>query len=300
MGVVKLARNGLGLCRAVLVSACLATAVSAFGWVDTGHMVVASIAYEHLTPTAKAEAERLLKIGGTDRTNDFISAACWADDIRRDRRETAPWHFIDIHFRQDGKPDTNKPDAENVVWAIDKFEKVLADKSAPDADRADALRFLLHFVGDVHQPLHATSRDTDTLPNGDAGGNRFRIEPPDIYANDSRPPRNLHIIWDLACGFLSESKMDFRPLTTDGRDQMKKLGDEAQEAYPMKSLPQARNLDPNVWANESFEQDVKFVYSLPEGSKPSDAYLAQGQKICEKRLALAGYRLSEVLNKILK
>lgn len=289
----------IGKLKLVLTGAMVALTAVSFGWVDSGHMVVATIAYGRLTPAAKAQADELLKTGGTDRTNDFVTAACWADDIRRDRRETGHWHYIDIHFRQDGKPDTNKPDPENAVWALDKFEKILADKSAPASDRADALRFVLHFVGDVHQPLHATSRDSDAMPGGDAGGNRFTIQAPDIYAGDPRPPHNLHVIWDLGCGFLPSTRMSDRPLNAETRQEMQQLASQVEAAHPFSSLPQARNLDPMTWAKESFQEDVKFVYSLPEGSKPTDTYMAEGQKICKLRLALAGYRLAEVLNKIL-
>jgi len=284
--------------KLVFAAGLAAWSTLAFGWYDSGHMVIAAIAYARLKPAAKAEADRLLRIGGTDRTGDFITAACWADDIRRDRRETGPWHYIDIHFRQDGKPDNNQPDAENVVWAIHKFEKILADRSAPDADRADALRFILHFVGDVHQPLHATSRDTDAMPNGDAGGNRFRIEPPDLLVGEPRPPHNLHALWDQACGFLPSGGLN-RPLSDSGIQEVRQLAQQVQEAYPLPTLPQAKNLDPMTWANESFAQDERFVYTLPDGSKPTEAYIREGQEISKKRLALAGYRLAELLNKLL-
>jgi hypothetical protein len=274
-------------------------AVSAFGWDDSGHMTIAAIAYQHLTPKAKAEAEELLKIGATDRNNDFLTSACWADDIRRDRHETSTWHYIDIHFRADGKPSTNKPDAENVVWAIDKFEHVLADPSQPEANRAEALRFILHFVGDIHQPLHATSRDTDQLPEGDAGGNKFPIAPPAIVIDD-RPPRNLHSLWDLGCGIFPYVPRNFRPLDPAGRQQIEAIADKVEQADPEKSLPQRKDLNPQDWANESFTVAKDFVYSLQEGSSPSREYLLKGQVICEKRAALAGYRLAEVLNKLLK
>jgi hypothetical protein len=263
-------------------------------------MVIAEIAYEHLTPKARAQADELLKVGGTAATSDFITAACWADDIRRERRETAPWHFIDIHFREDGKPDSNKPDAENVVWAIRKFAGVLADKSRPEADRADALRFVMHFVGDVHQPLHATSRDTDALPSGDLGGNRFRITPPDSMADLDRPPRNLHALWDLGAGLFPSEGRGFRPLSDAGRETIVDLAHRLERDYPRQSLREARNPDPMKWAMESFSYDVHFVYGLPESSQPSAAYVAQAQKISEERAALAGYRLANVLNSVLK
>jgi hypothetical protein len=276
-------------------------ASSAFGWVDSGHMVIADIAYQRLTPKAKTEADRLLKIGGTARTNDFLTAACWADDIRRDRPETGPWHYIDIHFREDGAPSTNKPDAENVVWAIHKFEAVLADRSKPDADRADALRFLLHFIGDIHQPLHATARDTVAHPDGDKGGNAFPIQNPFQYAAaNARPPHNLHALWDLAVGQLPSLYGNFRPLNDAGRAEIDQIARYIEKVDPPSKLPKVNDLRPEDWAQESFIAAKTVVYTLPEGSKPSEEYLAKGQEVASERLALAGYRLAEVLNRILK
>lgn len=287
------------LAKCLPLFACLA-ASSAFGWDDAGHMVIADIAYARLTPKARAEADRLLAIGGTDRTNDFITAACWADDIRRDRPETGPWHYIDLHFRQDGRPTTNRPDAENVVWAIHKFEGVLADRSKPDAERADALRFVLHFVGDIHQPLHATARDTAEHPDGDKGGNLFRIENPFQYADaDAYPPRNLHQLWDRGVGLLPSLPRRFRPLNREGRANIDQVAAYVEKADPSNSLPRVRDLKPEDWAQESFVAAKTVVYDLPEGSKPSEEYLKRGYELSTERIALAGYRLAEVLNKIL-
>ncbi len=284
--------------RLVPLIACL-LAGSAYGWVDSGHMVVGAIAYGRLSPKARVEADRLLKIGGDEKTRDFVTATCWADDIKRDRPETGPWHYIDIPFREDGAAIATKPGAENVVWAIHKFEAVLGDRSKPDADRAEALRFLLHFIGDVHQPLHATTRESSEHPDGDAGGNRFRIQTPAIYASDDRPPHNLHILWDLGCGLLPSTHRDFRPLSDAGRRQIEGIAHKIEADYPL-ITGAGPQLDPQVWARESFHDAQEFVYKLPENSIPDEAYLTRGRKLCEQRLAWAGYRLAAVLNQLLK
>jgi hypothetical protein len=259
-------------------------------------MTIAAIAYDHLSSKAKLEADRLLKTGGTPKTADFLTAACWADDIRRDRRETGPWHYIDLHFRTDGKPTSNKPDAENAVWAIAKFKAVLADKTQSDESRADALRFLLHFVGDIHQPLHVVSHDTDQLPDGDAGGNKFKIEPPAGVGGD-RPPRNLHALWDFGCGLFPSGV--FRPLTLEGRQEIEALAKKIEQDRPM-SKKIVSDADPMSWAEAGLRVSKEYVYSLPEGTAPSEAYLKKGQEVSETRAAEAGYRLAALLNSVLK
>jgi hypothetical protein len=273
-------------------------ASTAFGWVDSGHMVVGAIAYRHLHPKVRGEVDRLLRIGGDPRTAEFITATCWADDIKHDRPETAKWHYIDIPFKADGTTPSTKPDPQNVVWAINRFSAILHDFRQTDADRAEALRFLLHFVGDIHQPLHATTRETPEHPDGDAGGNRFRIEPPAMYASDDRPPHNLHIIWDLGCGLLPETHRDFRPLTPESRAQIEAIATKVEVDEPL-AKTRVKQTDPMGWAEESFEKAKEVVYSLPEGSSPSDAYMARGRQLCEERIALAGLRLANLLNQLL-
>ncbi len=265
-------------------------------WIDTGHMLIATIAERGLKPKALAEAERLLKIGGDVKNADFVTTSPWADDVRRQRPETGPWHYIDYHFRTDGKPDANKPDAENAVWAIDKFSAILKDKTKSDADRSEALRFLIHFVGDIHQPLHATARDTDEHPTGDKGGNDFRITAPSVFAGMNRPPRNLHSFWDFGGGlFQGES----RPLSADSKSRIDALATKLTTEYPAKSFKKVGDLNPDDWAKESFELSKTVVYDLQEGTTPSDAYVQKAQEVSGHRIALAGYRLARLLNQLL-
>ena len=273
------------------VSAAVMAPLSAFSWIDTGHMIVSAIAAKNLKPGVRAKIDALLKTGGDDRSQDFYGAASWADDTKT--RENGMWHYIDYYFRSDGKPAVNKPDEQNVVWAINKFSAVLADKSASEADRADALRYVIHFVGDIHQPLHATSRESDAMPKGDAGGNRFKIGPVDGIKS-THP--NLHLLWDFACTFYVSVP---RPLTVEGKAQIDAYAAQIMADYPKKSLKNVKDLNPDDWAQESFGIAKAVVYNLDEGTTPSAEYIAKGKKVSEERLALAGYRLAELLNKLL-
>jgi len=268
-------------------------AVTAWSWDDTGHMVASAVAYERLTPTAKAEANRLLAIGGDSKTQDFLGASAWADDIRRSRPNTGPWHYIDYHFRSDGQPTSNQPDSQNVENAIKVFTGVLADRTQPDAQRADALRFLMHFVEDSHQPLHCVSRDSDEYPQGDRGGNEFSIVAPDGL---SPVPHNLHALWDEGAGLFPHYR---RPLSADSETAIYALADRLAAQYGAHEAKMADDLNEHDWTQEGLKLAKNKVYGLTEGATPDPSYLAMVQAVAGQRIVLAGMRLAHLLNKLL-
>ncbi len=271
----------------------LLVATSAQAWHATGHMVVADIAWRNMTPKAQAEAMRLVVIDAPAKSPDFFTAAVWADDTKT--RENGPWHYIDLYFRADGKPTNLKPDAENVVWAIGKFSKTLSDKSASDKDRGQALRYLLHFVGDIHMPLHCSSRVTDANPKGDAGGNKFIAQDPSETVG--RRGKNLHTIWDSGCGFFPELQ---RPLADESKTKLESLADACLAELNDADKSSAHSVtEPMAWANEGFHLAKDVVYTTPENKTPSKKYIETGQALCRKRVAIAGLRLADLLNRIL-
>src|SRR5689334_14950394 len=138
---------------------------SALAWGQEGHRVVALIAERHLTPAARAEAAQLLAIEGA---SGMAAVASWADDFRSTHRQTAPWHFVNIPLAAAGYDHARDcPDEQSVVAKPNEFAAVLADRSARDRKRALALKFLIHLVADLHQPLHASDRH-------DRGGNEVQ------------------------------------------------------------------------------------------------------------------------------
>ena len=280
----------MGLRTFAILGFAAATALAG-AWNATGHMVIAAIAQANLSPVARAETERLLKIDATrPGSDDFVTVASWADEIRNDRKETGPWHYKDFFFRSDGKPAVNKPEPINAVSKIEEFTKVLADRSRPDAERAEALRFLIHLVGDVHQPLHATARETDALPKGDRGGNSFLILPPD---GAERGPKNLHSLWDGGAGLLQSYPRE------TGRAVAVAQGRALMAALPKSSFPDESQMNPDKWAEESFAEAKAQVYSTEEGAMPSAEYLERSRALVARKLALAGYRLADLLNRSL-
>ncbi len=158
----------------------------AFAWGGAGHRVVAQMAEARLSAPAAAEVRRLLAVSGATTMADVAS---WADDVRDLPGETAlakattRMHYInfaDERCLYDAARDC--PGGQCVVGAIDHYASVLDDRTRGDAERAEALRFLVHFVGDVHQPLHAGYRS-------DRGGNNHQVQ---IDGKGS----NLHAVWD--------------------------------------------------------------------------------------------------------
>lgn len=269
-----------------------ALSAPALAWNDFGHMVVADIADRVLTANARTQVQALLKVGGTERTRDMLTAACWADDTRN--RENGPWHYINHHFRTDGKPTNLGPAEENVVWAIRRFSASLRNRATPEAERADALRYLLHYVGDIHNPLHCVARDTDAFPQGDRGGNDFRILP---YPGLRPEPRNLHFLWDMGAGEFPDIQ---RPLTKSGRDQIAEAAELALKLNPEgQILNLLRVTDPDAWAKEGLQLAKTVVYKLEENAVPPKAYIERVRQQTRRQVALAGYRLGYLLNRLL-
>src|SRR5262249_9427971 len=153
-----------------------------------------------------------------EKTYDPIQIAVWMDDIRGDSLNDsyAPWHYVDIPFF-DGIPERASagPEPENALmrinWAISSLRR---GTTGEDRTHAELVGFLFHLIGDVHQPLHGSTRVTVSHPDGDQGGNLFNVQMP----SDTRIT-NLHAYWDAAggaFGFVSPR----RPLDASGRDRI--------------------------------------------------------------------------------
>lgn len=256
--------------------------IPSFAWGPEGHQVVGDIARAHLTTSARQRIHELL---GND---DLASISTWADEVRNQRPETYGWHFVDIPmnaagfvgnrdcFRVDDKhPEANQDHHNCVVDRIEMFERVLADRNASAADRVEALKFLVHFVGDIHQPLHAV---------GEArGGNDIHVVEFGSAQCGTRPC-NLHFVWDV--GLIEHTGWT-----------------ETKYASHIEKLIEERNLlkhaqgNPEDWANESFR--LAHQVWLSEGGQSDEAYYERNIEVVDERLALAGLRLAGLLNEAL-
>ena len=150
----------------------------ALSWAPEGHQVVAAIALRELTPTARARVAALL--GGE---TVMVLDSSWADEIRDQRPETTGWHYVNIELGSGGYDAARDcPSGNCVVAQIERDEKILSDPRQSKDAKVEALRFLIHFVADLHQPLHAADRQ-------DKGGNQELVR-------WGKKRTSLHQIWD--------------------------------------------------------------------------------------------------------
>jgi hypothetical protein len=240
-------------------------AALAFG--PGAHRVAGEIAERRLCPAARAYVAPLLD-GST-----LASAGTWADAIRDDPQwlHTRPWHYINVGDRQHFA-EVMRDEAGNVLGAIERSERDLADARLPLKERAEALRFFVHFVADLHQPLHVGRAE-------DRGGN-------DVEVRWGKERMSLHEFWD-GSALLRSTGLDQAGLARSigalaiGQER-RWQGGTAQE-----------------WAGES-RAYRPLVYDLPparDGAARLDrAYVATARNIVSLRLAQAGVRLAGRLN----
>lgn len=260
------------------------------GWNAEGHMVVAQIAYNHLDASVKSQCDALIAVSLTyanSGTTTFVTAACWADDFKSSLG-TGIWHYIDQPFSLDGTSTSGVSTASfDVVRAIRQCEATLQTTTETQTNKATALRYLIHFVGDIHQPLHCSTNVTASDTNGDAGGNSFPL---------SGTYSNLHSLWDAGGGQYSDSIS--RPLTTTGQNTLNSQVSTIETAYPFTSnagtIP-----DPQDWADEGLElaETVSYV-NITRNSTPTTSYLNTAKATARERAAMGGHRLADVLNTI--
>jgi hypothetical protein len=252
--------------------------VNAFAWGYTGHRVIAEIAEQFLDVETARQVRDLLAI---ENVTTLAEVSTWADQIRGQRPDTAPWHYVNIPIH--AAPDESSgfdatrdcPNDACVVAKIAQFERVLTDRQVSDRQRLEALKYLVHFIGDVHQPLHASD-------NHDRGGN----EVPVFFMGRQS---NLHAIWDT--GIIEPA------VKGDERGYAMQLRRNITQA----ELSQWSQGDPISWANESHDVATSAVYGeLKHAGVLPDSYEAQALPIVNEQLERAGVRLAKVLNECLK
>jgi S1/P1 Nuclease len=276
-----------------LVAGLLLVPEPAAAWGYEGHKVVAAIARAYLTPAVQAKVDGLLA-ADTDNLepHDMLSAATWADTWRRDHRETAQWHFVDLELAKPdleaacfGHPPSAVPASAGpaqacIVDRLNAFEAELANASTPQAERIIALKFVLHFVGDLHQPLHASD-------DQDQGGNCVRL------ALGGSRTTNLHSYWDTGL------------IVMMGSDPVALAQTLAARITPAQKAAWAKG-DAAAWALDSYAIAKSTAYwpGAPAGCAKDAApvslppgYEAAAQAAVAIQLEKAGVRLAGVLNR---
>ncbi len=284
-----------------------------YAWHGNGHYMVAYIAQDYLTktnPDALKWANDLL-LPYTDMCGEnlypFVEAAIWADKIK-----DQGWHTFDNHhffsnwwYDQGAQPKgpVEESPSANAIFAINDNLATLATtqedpygSSKSLLGKSLSLRFLIHFVGDLHQPLHAEERITPDRPKGDMGGNLFKI----AHYNNSAID-NLHFIWDEMFENYNESIRSNLP--KEKYLFIKSKAEGIMSDHSFESLRQQITVNATIvdWSNESFEISRSFAYkNLNEKEALPDEYQKEGWLICRKRVALAGYRLGMALSNVYK
>lgn len=281
-------------------------------------MVSGAIAYAQLKAANPAAAERVIQLlkahpqyekwerrldDAPESDRDlvlFMQAARWPDDIRDDSAyHHSKWHYINLPFKPAGQPDTIVPppsDADNILRAFDLNLAVAANPQATDADRAVALCWVFHLVGDVHQPLHTASLYTTAYPRGDRGGNSVMIRVKEQNASAI----NLHKFWDdLIIG--SENLRSVRNKAIELR---------LRPEFARAALLELRDANFEHWIRmESFElarsaayRDGQVTGSPDAATAPTlpDDYVPIAKAVGERRIVLAGHRLADLLSHSIK
>lgn len=257
-------------------------------------MLTAYVAYSNLTATTKSAVDTLINVLAATypESPDFFTAACWADDLKSlGVTEYNYLHYVDIPvfrgpiwFAYPAVGNTS-----NNPWAINQALNTLTSTYSTQLDAARQLRFLLHFAGDLHQPLHAAELVSAQFPTGDGGGNGYPV----AGVQES----NLHSYWDSG----AEQWIDdlVRPLNATGLAWLDSTAKAFTAAFPVTGFaPQLAETDPFMWAVESHGLADSFVYTAPQSPTPIPAdYQAQAAVMSQSQIALGGYRLAAMLER---
>jgi hypothetical protein len=249
-----------------LIIGMVAAAISfqALSWGQVGHRVTGAIAEQYLTPEAQRAISQLLI------NEDLAEASTYADEMKSNpsefwKKTANPWHYVNVF---DGKTysDVAPPPEGNAATALDAFSKQLKSKQSSFAEKQLALRFIVHIIGDLHQPFHAG--------NGrDKGGNDVKLK---FFWEDS----NLHRVWDS--GLIDRQKLSYTEWT---KILSRKISEQQAQQW--------MEVDPKVWIAESAKLRVSLY---PDNDELSWDYQYQNLPIVKQRLQMGGVRIAAYLN----
>jgi hypothetical protein len=253
----------------------------ALAWGKTGHRVVAAIADTQLSGLARAHIREILNGG-----ESLDEAANWPDEMRSDlaafwQKTATPWHYVTL----DGITYDHAPAQGDALEALDRFTRTLKDPNASLADKQLALRFVVHLVGDLHQPLHVGKCC-------DKGGN-------DVKVTWFGKPTNLHAVWDSA-------------LVDDEQLSFTELAAKLERHIDSRDVIAWWDINPRDWISESAQyRDTLYPTAEDKPRAPADkkikvppvpdlsySYVYKFTPLMEQRLSQAGVRLAAYLNAI--
>jgi hypothetical protein len=284
---------------------------TAQAWDWTGHRTVARIAWNHMTPSARAKAVALLRQAPADsriptlgaqtssaiRARElFVTTATWPDLVRSGtlaKYSNPAWHFSDNFWKVDNGKVISVPnpvaDTADAGRKLAAFANLLTSHTGTAAEQAIDLAWVLHLMGDIHQPLHTSSRVSSASPQGDRGGNAFPVTIPPY------PDGNLHSLWDDDLRAHTPRKASEDTATYIGR-----LASGVEKRFPQTALAKEVGAGSyTTWIADGVALAQANAYTgIDSGTAASTAYKTKVDQIAVRRVALAGYRLAALLNKL--
>lgn len=308
-------RSLFSLTLVVLGVICLS--MPARAWDDVGHKLTAYIAWQNMTPEVRERVIEILRAAPEDsqlatfymsygsqskaerEREFFVMIASWADfikdkgfPVRYKTYSNSNWHYSDTfwHFEKDKVVMDMEVEKNGLAMdKLDEFNKLISS-SASDKEKAIAIAWMIHIIGDIHQPLHVSAKTTKSYPKGDQGGNLFFLTPKGTPRDEQL---NLHGFWDsIIDRTVPNSKDECDAAYLDP------LGEKIMEKYSREKLQ--KDLEPgefSKWKDESLAIATTVAYSNIEFfKKPSDDYQQKAFRISERQIALAGYRIADLFN----
>jgi hypothetical protein len=273
----------------LVIATCLACP-AAHAWGPEGHSIVAEIAQRRLTPAAQALVERALGRGAS-----LASVASWADDVRDARPTTANLHFVNIprgEAYEAARDCVPGPRGDCVVAALERLrvdlacpqgEGQLREGQLRETQLRDALRFAVHFVGDIHQPLHTIGDER--------GGNTLLVQVDwrGLACTGRCTPRrmesNFHVVWDSV--LITSTVWNWGAYVS-----------RLEEGWLREAPANAADGSPANWADETHAVGRKMWDAMPASRVLDDAYYQQALPVQDRQLAVAGLRLARYLNDV--
>ena len=269
----------------------LLAAHAACAWAPQGHRTIGAIADRLLTPGAHATVLQLLaddqdKFGNPSGRTTLESVSEWADEVHGTPAARPAWHYDDVPICGKFDQERDCPDGQCNTEQLKRLIGVLGDTSAPALERNEALKWVVHLVGDIHQPLHAAD-------NGDHGGN---LVPVALEGVRTRGRENLHRAWDndlVQLAFHSRNRQqpprDIDALAAEAASLAREVGQGTPDSWARESNNLARNV--------AYHYPGFACNSLPAGIVVLDAaYQSDAGLVVRERVLLAGARLANLLN----
>ena len=235
-------------------------------WSETGHRTVGKIASHYLSSKAKREIKKLLN------KQSLAMVSTFADEIKSDKQYNKfyTWHYINMPMEADYDVSKQNPDGD-LVSGIEFCKSVIKDKNASESDKAFYLKLLVHFIGDLHQPLHVALEE-------DKGANDFKVQ---WFYQDT----NLHTVWDRK--MIDDYGMSYSELAKNA-DYLTKA--------QVKDIQKGSVID---WVNETHQLTREVYAAVNQGDNLRYEYSYKYLKVVRRQMQLAGIRLAKVLNDLL-